>query len=463
MGARNATSEPAPIRRVLWAVAGLVTAVRLAFAWRYFGFSTGDDVEILSAGFMRALGLPYEPWEIRHLLVSDALVAPVLAAAAALGVESTPTLAWLATLPFVGLATLNVLLVFALGRRWLADRAGSAAGRRVGATGPDAGARQLGPGGTPGRRADAHPLPGDAPGLHASTAVGATALCAATLYAFHWLPLGYGSTVYPRTASTTCVLAAALLLAVPRGGGIRRQLAAGGLLAVAVAVRYSEIVFLLPLLAAVVFGDEARSPRQGGVAADWRGAAVLCGGFAAAGLVLFGVYDWLAWGRPFTSLRAFAEYTLVERQASSLEPQQPWYWYLWRLPKWTPVTLLPLFFAQRSYRRLARPALFVVLPVLALSLIHHKQLRYLQGVIPFLCLAAAAAALGWWRAGRRRSTAVLLGLSLLLGLPGIGFLQKKSMAAVVAARSIARQEGVTAVALAQPWAYGGRLYLPHGM
>jgi hypothetical protein len=136
--------------------------LRLWLGHRYFGFSTGDDVEILRAGFMRAFGHDFTPWEIRSLFVSDVLVAPVVWMASLLGVESARRLCWIATFPFVALASLNIFLVHRLAVRWLGQ-----------------------------------PF---------------SAVLAAMFYAFHWLPLGYGSTVYPRTASTTCVLVAALLM-----------------------------------------------------------------------------------------------------------------------------------------------------------------------------------------------------------------------------------------------------------
>jgi hypothetical protein len=389
---------------VLGAVVLAATVVRLGFGFVWFGFHTGDDVEILQAGFERALGWPYQAWDIRNLLVPDLLVAPVLAFAAGLGVRSTQTLAWLATFPFVLLASVNIWLVYRLVRQWLANE-----------------------------------MP---------------ALLAAGLYAFHWLPLGYGSTVYPRTSSTTCVLLAALLLGKGRTAAWRAALA-GGLIALAWAIRYSEIIFLLPLLASLWLREERTADRV-------RSSALLLLGFAAGSLLTVGLEDWLTWGRPFASLAAFARYTLVERRASALEPSQPWYWYLYRLPKWLPLPLLPFLWRARKVPGSLTPALYVLLPLLALSAIHHKQLRYLQGIIPFLLILAAAGAWSYWvigTVGRRRLVAVLVVLSLLAGLTGLTFLRKKSMAAVVAAQDLAATSQQHAICLSQAWAYGGSLYL----
>ncbi|MEA2599088.1 MAG: mannosyltransferase 3 [Acidobacteriota bacterium] len=388
-------------KTLLASLLGAATLVRLSLGYIFFGFHTGDDVEILQEGFLRALGWPYRPWEIRNLLVPDALVAPAVWLASALGVTSTRTLVWLASLPFVLLASVNVLLVFLLARRWL-EREGPA-------------------------------------------------LLAAALYACHWIPLGYGSTVYPRTVSTTCILLAALLLG-ERDGGRWREALAGGVLAVAFAVRYSEGIFLLPAFVALWL-------RGGSVPRRIGRCAVLLGGFLAFALLTVGLVDGLTWGHPFSSLAAFTRYTLVDRRSSSLVVSQPWYWFFWRLPKWLPITLLPFLWRARRVPGAARAALFLVLPLLALSGIHHKELRYLQGILPFVALLAAAGAWSWWESGRKRLTVAFCALSLLLGLKGIGFLRDKSMAAVQASQALAKVAQHQSVALSQAWAYGGNLYL----
>lgn len=384
----------------------LATLVRFGLGFVFFGFHTGDDVEILQAGFMRALGWSYRPWEIRNLLVSDLLVAPALALLAGLGVRPTQMLVWLASTPFVVLASLNVWLVFLLTRRWLSsDQA---------------------------------------------------ALAGAGLYAFHWIPLGYGSMAYPRTASTSCVLLAAWLL-WDEGRPAWRAALAGGLVGVAWAIRFSEAVFLAPLLGAVWL---AREPARARLV---RSLALLCG-FAGMSLLTIGLEDWLTWGRPFASLAAFAQYSVVERRSSALEPSQPWFWYLWRIPKWLPLTLLPFLWRARRVPGSLTVTLYALLPLLALSAIYQKQVRYLQGIIPILMVLAAAGAWSLWTEGRRRLVIVLSVLSVLWGLSGITFLQRKSMAAVMTARYIhALPVRPRRACLSQAWAYGDTLYLRPGI
>src|SRR5258706_4185701 len=146
------------MRKPLAAIIAAVAAAQLWMAYRYFGFLTGDDVEVLSEAFRRARGLDYTPWDIRNLFVPDVVVAPVVWLASGLSTRST---IFFSSFPFVALSALTIWLVYRLAHRWCGERA---------------------------------------------------AIVAALLFATHWIPLGFGSTVYPRTLSAACVVAAALIL-----------------------------------------------------------------------------------------------------------------------------------------------------------------------------------------------------------------------------------------------------------
>ncbi|HEV7506613.1 MAG TPA: hypothetical protein VGS07_17080 [Thermoanaerobaculia bacterium] len=391
--------ERSPTHRLLLALLAGTTILRLGLGWFYFGFLTGDDVEILEAGF-RVLGLRYTPWAIRNTLISDLLIGPVLRIAHSVGISDVRTLVWIAAWPFVLFATLNIYLLFLLVRRWSNRES--------------------------------------------------TALCAAALYGLHWIPLGFGSMTYPRLVSTTCVLAAALLVSSTRQIPLR-ELLAGALIALAFGFRYSEAIFLAPV------AGLAASSRE-----SWRARGIsllrVAGGFVLGVLLVAGAYESLTWGRPFAALVAFARYTLIDRQSSSLVVQQPAYWYLWRLPHWCCLAVLPLLWISVRRRQLLRAWLFVVLPLMALSYIHHKELRYLQGVLPFVCALAGAGAVTLWESGWRRATAALLILTAGWGLARLDFLEDKSMPAVMAARELAGDASVRTFAGVQLWRYGDRLY-----
>ena len=122
-----------------------------------------------------------------------------------------------------------------------------------------------------------------------------------------------------------------------------------------------------------------------------RAAAVL-GGVAATVLVVIGVSDALYWGRPFHSLFAIVDYTLVQRLSSrGYEP--PWY-YLTHLSEWSDVLLVVL--ACLAWQRTSRSALlWAALPLALLSVLPHKEARYAIATIPFWALAAAPALRAW--------------------------------------------------------------------
>jgi hypothetical protein len=391
--------------RVLWLVVVFTTVLRLFFAWRYFGFLSGDDVEIVEEAFRRAVGLQFAPWEIRGLFLPDILVAPFVRLGSALGLRETFPLVLCATVPFVLLASANIVLVYLVASRWLGTR----------------------------REARA----------------------AMAIYAFNWLPLAFGSMTYPRTVSTTCILGAALALSGP-GREWARGAAGGALLGLAFAVRHSEAMYLLPVFV-VAIGYETDARRA------LRRTLGLAGGFAAAAAVTLGLYDLLTWGRAFSSLLADIRFTLVGRASSSPMAVRPAVFYLSRLLFWVPLTLLPaLALATRSRRaRLAWP--FLAVPLVVLSFIQIKELRYLQGAIPFLAILGAAGFAVMRKRWRPALATTLFVLAIATGFLGVRILRGKSMAAVTAARVMASEPGVRVVALSQAWAYGHRLYLGNGV
>ncbi|HKO57175.1 MAG TPA: hypothetical protein VJ276_14965, partial [Thermoanaerobaculia bacterium] len=160
------------------------------------------------------------------------------------------------------------------------------------------------------------------------------------------------------------------------------------------------------------------------------------------------------WGRPFSTVRNFAHLTLVEPDfASRIKYQSPW-WYLETLPRWCALTMLPLVIVGRKRAH----ATFILIPLLVLSLIRHKELRYVQGIVPYLAIAAGIGFALWWRQGKRRIAVTLLILSLGWNLYGLKYLGRKSMPAVMAARLLSDDPRIHTIALSQLWAYGDRLY-----
>jgi hypothetical protein len=412
-------------------IAAIIAAVALAqlwLAWRYYGFMTGDDVEVLSEAFRRARGLRYVPWDIRNLFVPDVVVAPVVWLARGASVRMT---IFLSSLPFIALTSLTIWLVYRLALRWAGDEG--------------------------------------------------AALVAALLFATHWIPLGFGSTVYPRTVAAACLVAAALIVD-------RWPFLAGALIGIAFADRFSEIVFLAPLILTVTFpvilsrrhpggvedgeGSPADSHRPTGLAgggsfdrpAPLRRFATLrlrrlrmtapmvIAGCSMSILLTVGLYDYLTWGTPFASAIKFAHLTLVAPDfASRVKYQAPW-WYIANLVRWCSPALLPLLW----YARRSRAIWFIVIPLVAFSAIRHKELRYLQVIIPFLCIAAA---IGFASMRNRRIAVALVAVSMLWDLHGLRYFARKSQPTVMAAQWMASNRSIHSVATSQLWAFGDKLYL----
>ena len=406
------------MRKALAAIIAAVAIAQLWLAYRYFGFMTGDDVEVLSEAFRRARGLDFHPWDIRNLFVPDVVVAPVVWIASRLGVSNTRTLIFASALPFVALTALTIVLVYRLTLRWCGDdRAG---------------------------------------------------LVAALLFAMHWIPLGFGSTVYPRTLAAVCLVAAALIVE-------RFPFVAGVLVGLAFVDRFSEIVFLAPVLLiltkhrqeclchiepAQVCSALPECPlhARSGVAQTllsvlWLQTLKVILGTTVAIIFTAGIYDWLTWGAPFSSFIKFAHLTLVAPDfASRVKYQAPW-WYLANLVRWCSPLLLPLLW----YARRSRAIWFIVIPLLGFSAVRHKELRYLQVMIPFLAIAAAIGFASMYRSHRRIAIA-LVAISLIWDLHGLRYFARKSQPAVEAAQWLAANPRVHSIAASQLWAFGDKLY-----
>ncbi len=345
-----------------------------------------------------SLGVHYDPWELRCLFHPIVLIWPGVKLAALAGVRDPAVVAWVASFPNVAVTSGGIILLYALARRW---------GWTVRAS-----------------------------------------LAGAFLYAFAWMPFAYGATPYPRPMSATALIAAFWLASTPSRAAAP-QLAAGALAAAAFAIRWSEGVVLVPLLMWSAW--KFRSiPRIFQIAA----------GFAAGTLLFVGVIDEMTWGAPFASLRSFVRIMWLEIPASRLAIEEPFPWYLRTPLQWAGPLLLLLAVAGWKERRARAPLAIFLAIVLGMSAFAHKEWRYLQSAIPFLCLASAV---GWERlreAGHRRLAAA----ALLLCIPyaanrSVALLSDKTSGEIEATRRIlAMRPKPRVLAFEQTWAYGERLY-----
>lgn len=385
-------------RSVLALMAGTL-AVKLFLIARYQGFLTGDDLEVVQTAAHYAMGVTYQPWDIRCLFLPLCIVAPVLKLATLFGVGDPVAVTAAAALPSALFSTGAIAGVFALARRF---------GATV-----------------------------------------STAAAAAWLYALHPLPLAYGSTCFPRPVSAALLVAAFLLASDPLRRGTW-LLSAGLLCGAAFAVRWSEGVVLVPLLAACVARERAL-----------RGALLVLSGFVAATVLCVGAVDLGTYGSPFHSLRAFFRTMYFEISPDRLAREAPFPEYFRTCLRWGGPLLILLALASWKKRSARAPLGIGISIVFLLSLFAHKEERYLQSAIPFLSISAA---FGWeWlRDGGHRALAAA---ALLLALPwglvrSVAVLRYRSGSGIEAARYLrALDPRPRVLAFEQMWAYGEHLYL----
>ena len=288
----------------------------------------------------------------------------------------------------------------------------------------------------------------------ASRASGPVVATLATAFlAFNQVRLSFGGTELPRPVSTFFVVAA---YAAVQSTSLRAGWLAGSLLGIAAAMRFSEVIFLP--VAMMHFAIDRR----------WRALAACVGAFVLAAGGIQTAADWLYWGRPFASALAALDFTLLQRE-SSRGFQSPLY-YLAQVASWTNPVVLGLAVLATARGRW-REGLWAWVPLIALSLLPHKEPRYLIPVVPFVALLAAEAVtrlvlprhvLQSAHGGRRANLdtlAVTLALAGSLVFGANGFHMRRSERDVDLARRLAREANLSGLAAEQLWRLGGRLYL----
>lgn len=281
------------------------------------------------------------------------------------------------------------------------------------------------------------------------------AFLATLLVALNSIQVAFGSTELPRPLATTLVVLAFSMLS--RGGNLCPGVA-GAVVGIASAFRYSEVTFL----AAGFF--QLVSERR------WKAAAAYGIGGAAAAAIALGTADALYWGSPFYSLQQAIDYTLVDRLSS--RGYQSADWYATHAGEWSswPVVALALIGTFRAPRSLG---LWAWLPILMLSLLPHKEARYILPSIPFVCLLAAFGVQAVLEARRpsfvrppERLRAIIVVALVFAILQEAGEWRLRRTDADIALfhstvlPNLGRDDSLAAE---QAWRIGGRLYQPPGV
>jgi hypothetical protein len=231
---RSLTASRARI--LLLSMIALFTLVKLANAYFYPGFVSGDDVEVHEMTFASLFDTDWTLWNIRSPLYPFLIIYPIQALLVAAGEQDT------ATLVFAGRCIVAVMSSLAV---WLTYRLGAiTAGRGYG-------------------------------------------VLAAFVFGMHRLHVTFGGSELPRPVSVVFIAAACLCLHM--SPNTRRAILAGALLAVGSALRFSELIFVVPASLDLLSRRRYRD-------------IVVCGAtFIVVSVVCLGLVDRFFWVKRFSA------------------------------------------------------------------------------------------------------------------------------------------------------------------
>jgi hypothetical protein len=334
-------------------------ALRLALWNRAVGFEQGDPLEYVNIAYKLAFGIGIEWWDLRPLLLS-LLYVPVLYLA-----------------------------------QWWPDPTGEAMVRALRLTGVLFGVGVVGLTYLLGRR-----LAGEVVGLGAGL-----------LVVVNPVVNRMSVSTFAEVPSTCFVLLGIVLLVWALGSPSRstRWLALGAGLSIGVGcmIRYQAIFYLPAVALWVAVVALARAP--GGPVdrvratldpRTWSGALALgFGGGLLLAVLAQGLIELIAYGRPFHSLPVSFEYNVTSGLAPVEFGEEPFDWFLRQMPSW--LGLVTAVLAVIGLTALVRGSMvagwwLVVLAcltmMLALSVLPHKEERFMAQVVPLLALLAAQGA-----------------------------------------------------------------------
>lgn len=377
-------------------------SLNIHLAINYVGFLTGDEVELIESALKITMDTNYQPWNIRNLLISNLIFSPILSAAKLIGTPNPMMFILITRIIVIGFSALSIWFVFLI-------------------------CRQL---------TDDYTCP----------------FIASYFYAFSFLTMTFSSSGFARQISTTFILAALLIL-VKNEPDSRNFFFSGILMAVAFASRYSEIIFLVPMLC---FLKKTESEHG----SNLKQYILFLVSFLIGSLVFVGFFEKMVSGIFAGNFRAFITYTVIEGKCSSAEVIQSRFFYFQHVFDCIPWVVAPFVMIAAWRKKLSGIWLFAVIPVLLLSTLSHKELRYLQGIVPFVSIIAA---FGATEILKTKVKVIGFLLIILYGITGFKdsskLLRNKTMPAVRAAQMISSRDEIKRVALSQAWAYGNGIII----
>ncbi len=287
---------------------------------------------------------------------------------------------------------------------------------------------------------------------------GATGVIASLLCAFWYLLIYYSVRTLPDTFVMNIILFPFLLIGLNRGGSLTGRFLGGLLMGVAFFIRFQVAIFLLPLSIYCC------------VRRDLRGLLALAVGFSIC-LLLQGAIDWVRWGSAVHSLRAYFAFHFTGLPAS-LWGAEPWYFYLaWLWNEFYPLSPLVALLFLYGLHELPLIGGSALLLVGILSVLLHKEARFLAPALPLLFVSIAAGLTGLsariGSSGLKRffATTVVVAILLLSCVKGLHFPWRQNSGYASALAYLSRKNDVRAVTVlgAYWWETGGYFYLRHNV
>jgi 4-amino-4-deoxy-L-arabinose transferase-like glycosyltransferase len=378
--------------------------IKFLNAWLYYGFFSGDDVEIHEMTFARLFAWDdWSAWNVRNAFYPMVFIYPLQALAFHFGFNDEAALVLVGRITVVFFSTLSLILVYDIAKEYFRS------------------------------------IP--------------TGLCALFLLASSHIHTTFASSVLPRSVASVFVLLSLWVL-VRFGGNRMAPLIGGIFLGIGASIRFSEAIFV-PCVILYLFYERRYAQ------ALWAGLTSL----GAAALIL-GVSDVLYWGEAFFSFKNIVTFTLVEGKSS--RGYQPFYFYLinagswsnylmigliaysvklrqWKMLIWA---LLPIFMLSFLPHKEPR-YLVAVIPFLSMAAGFalwrvFEDLHATQAVNKRRLIIATV-------------VTVLISYSSLVELDGFRFRRYES--AVDIARFVRDRAEVSGIAIQQIWRAGGQIYL----
>jgi len=457
--------DPRKARRIVLAIIGVSVLIKILNAWFYFGFFSGDDVEIHELTFSRLFHWNWQAWNLRSPFYPMVFIYPCQFILHSAGLNDPRILIFAGRFVVILFSALSLWLVYRIATR-----------------------------------------------LFSSVPIGVLSLLFLAMSKLH---TSFASTELPRTVASFFVLLSLWLLIAKKNTYGNVALSAA-LLGLGASLRFSEVIFIVPAMLFLGLNKHRQLAVVFGVV------------FTAILLLILGVADVLYWKSPWYSLRNIVDYTLAKK-LSSRGYESPLYYLLsigiWsdfltvglagfalRLKNrllwlwgFTPLVMLS-FLPHKEPRYLVATIPFIAImaglstwhflekngrkgfaiylpgklmpPLLALSLfavgavlLSSKDYRFAYLTIPILSLlmwlySRFGSSLPTGDANRAPSVKpVRLGLALILVVSAMGVLEidgfrlRRTESAVEMARFLAGRPDLRGVAIDESWKARGRLYL----